>query len=189
MAMGNKFMAERVRLVTAEELERRPDDDYRYELVEGRVVRMSPVGWRHGRVVVRVCTRLSAYVEEHGLGAIVAEVGFTLRRNPDTVRGPDLAFVRRDRLPTSELRGFWEGAPDLVIEVRSPEDRPAEIRNKTAEYLRQGVGGVINIDPEDQIVSIHRPSAVPTMLDTPDAVLDLGEWVPGFHCTLAEIFQ
>src|SRR6478672_9366656 len=111
------------RLVTAEELEKFPDDDYRYELVEGRVVRMSPVGYRHGRIVVRIAVLLSGHVERHQLGVVLTDVGFKLASNPDTVRGTDLAFIRQARLPAQDLPGFWEGPPDLVIEVLSPDDR------------------------------------------------------------------
>src|SRR5262245_21961466 len=93
-------MSETERLVTAAELERFPDDDNRYELVAGRVIRMSPVGYLHGQVVVRLCALLDSYVRTRDLGAILTEVGFTLMVNPDTVRAPDVAFLRRARIPT-----------------------------------------------------------------------------------------
>ena len=74
-------------------------DDHRYKLDAGRVIRMSPVGWQHGVIVVRMLGLLDAHVRPRGLGAVVTEVGFKLRSNPDTVRGPDIAFLRQDRLP------------------------------------------------------------------------------------------
>ena len=88
------------RLVTAEELERFPDDDYRYELVEGRVVRMSPVGYQHGKIVARLIFLLHRHLLDMPSGIVVTEVGFKLAANPDTVRGPDVAFVRNERMPS-----------------------------------------------------------------------------------------
>ena len=127
------------RLVTAEELERFPDDDYRYELVEGRLIRMSPVNFDHGRVVMRLGFLLSRHLEQHPVGVIGTEIGFKLASNPDTVRGPDIAFLKNERVPSRGTRGFFTGAPDLVIEVLSPEDRPGEMRQKIDGYLARGV--------------------------------------------------
>jgi Uma2 family endonuclease len=185
---GRDRMAERARLVTAEELEKFPDDDYRYELVEGRVIRMSPVGWQHGRLVVHLGSLLNGYVQDRHLGAIVTEVGFKLASNPDTVRGPDLAFVRQERIPKVDLRGFWQGPPDLVVEVLSPDDRPSETRAKVDEYLRSGVTVIIVVDPDDETVSVHRRLSPPVVMNGADAVLEVDDLIPGFRCTLNQIF-
>ena len=112
-------MSETVRLVTAEELERFPGDDFRYELVEGRLIRMSPVGYLHGRVVMRLGSLLEQHVRSRGLGAVLTEVGFKLKSNPDTVRAPDVAFIRGDRIPSVPPKGFWKGTADLAVELRS----------------------------------------------------------------------
>jgi Uma2 family endonuclease len=175
------------RLVTAEELEKFPDDDYRYELVEGRVVRMSPVGFQHGRIVVRIAALLYKYVESRHLGVVLTEVGFKLASNPDTVRGPDLAFIRGTRLPARDLTGFWDGPPDLAVEVLSPDDRATEIRAKVEQYLERGVAAVVVVDPDGRTITVHRPSAPPLTLTAADDRLDLDDVVPGFHCSLGEI--
>src|SRR5262245_17910253 len=106
-------------LVTAEELARLPEDGCRYELVEGRLVRMSPVSFDHGRVVLRIGFLLSRHLEQRPAGVIGTEIGFELASNPDTVRGPDIAFVRNERVPPTGSRGFVKGPPDLAIEVLS----------------------------------------------------------------------
>src|SRR6266699_1925070 len=94
-------MPETARLVTADELEKfRPADDGRYELAEGRIIRMSPVGYQHGRVVMRLWSMLDTHDRSRNLGVVFPEVGFTLRSNPDTVRAPDVAFIRRERIPS-----------------------------------------------------------------------------------------
>jgi Uma2 family endonuclease len=185
--MRESRMPADARLVTAEELEKFPDDDYRYELVDGRVIRMSPVGFEHGRLVVRLGVLLGSHVQNLSLGEVVTEVGFKLASNPDTVRGPDLAFIRQSRIPARRLRGFWNGPPDLVIEVLSPDDRAHEIRAKVEEYLERGVTAVVVVDPDDRSVTIYRASAAVT-LRAADELLDLDDVVGGFVCSLQEIF-
>ena len=182
-------MSADARLVTAEELERFPDDDYRYELVEGRVIRMSPVGFKHGRIVMRLGARLLGHVEKLSLGQVVTEVGFKLASNPDTVRGPDLAFVRQRRISSHELRGFWNGPPDLVIEVLSPDDPAPKIRAKIEEYLASGVSAIVVVDPDEHTIKVHRPSAPTLTLTAADDALDLDDVVSGFRCSLREIFD
>src|SRR5678816_2505157 len=120
----DRGMSKITRLVTAGELERLPDDGYRYELVEGRLVRMSPVTFDHGRIVLRLGFLLSRHLEERPVGVIGTDIGFKLASNPDTVRGPDIAFVRSERVPARGTPGFLKQSPDAVIEVLSPDDRP-----------------------------------------------------------------
>jgi Uma2 family endonuclease len=185
--MRKSAMPEAARLVTAEELERmsRP----RCELVDGRLVEMSPVSLDHGRVVLQFGSLLQSYVNRLRLGVVGTEVGFKLASNPDTVRGPDLAFLRRDRVATARPRGFVDGAPDLAVEVLSPEDRPGEVRRKINEYLTCGASLVIIVDPETKTVDVHRQNLPSTRVTDADAVLDLDSAIPGFHCTLREIFD
>src|SRR5712691_8461423 len=87
------------RLVTAEEFARIPDDDHRYELVEGRVIRMSPPGAVHAVLATRIASLLQQHVEAHGVGVVMMSGGFHLATKPDTVREPDVSFVRRERIP------------------------------------------------------------------------------------------
>ncbi len=182
-------MSDTTHLVTAEELEKFPDDDYRYELVEGRVIRMSPTGTVHGWLVMNLGSKLTQYTNARRLGLVLTEVGFRLSSSPDTVRAPDLSLIRRERLPEGALpRGFWHGPPDLAVEVLSPDDRPSDIRTKVAEYLTYGVPLVVVIDPDDRSVITHRPSAPPITLGAAD-VLDLDEVVQGFRCPVQDIFS
>jgi len=175
------------RLVTADELERFPSDDNRYELVHGRLVPMTPVSFSHGRTVVALAVVLGQHVRTHRLGAVLTEVGFTLASNPDTVRAPDLAFIRRDRIPSPEPQGFWKGAPDLAVEVLSPDDRAFEVQTKIHEYLAHGVSVVAVVDPREQTVTIYRAAVGPVVLDV-EGMLDLCDVVEGFRCAVREIF-
>src|SRR5437899_3288290 len=107
-------MPSTARLITADELERMPEDDYRYELVKGRLIRMSPPGYEHARIGTALGTMLHNHVKTHRLGDVLIELGCKLESDPDTVRGPDISFVRRERTPTAS-RGFFIGGPDLVV--------------------------------------------------------------------------
>jgi Uma2 family endonuclease len=181
--MRNRTMHEATHPFTAEELERRPD--LRCELVEGRLVEVSPVGPEHGRVVVQLGSLLHRHVQDRRLGMVGTEIGFKLASNPDTVRGPDLAFIRQDRLP-SRRRGFVDGPPDLAIEVLSP----GEMRGKIDEYLTRGVPlVVVVVDPDERTVTLHPRGASATMLSALDDVLDLSLVIDGFRCRLEEIFE
>lgn len=184
----SRTMAEAARLVTAEELEKFPDDGYRYELVRGRVVRMSPPGFTHGRIAARIVALLSRYLEGRDLGIVAVEPGCKLESNPDTVRGPDVAFVRKERIPSPEPKGFWSGAPDVAFEVRSPDDRPGEIRAKVAEYLTHGVTAVVLVDPDKKTVVVSRRSRPSATLRGDDTV-DLADVIIGFRCRAREIFE
>lgn len=181
-------MSDGVPLVTAEELERFPDDDFRYELVQGRVIRMSPVGYQHGGIVMQFGARLTQHVRARKLGSVVTEVGFKLASNPDTVRAPDLAFLKRERIPTPVPRGFWRGVPDLAVEVLSPDDTPAEIGTKVDEYLAHDVPVVVVIDPDAETATTYRGREPAEVLGVDDE-LDLSEVVDGFRCRVREIFD
>ena len=176
------------RLVNVEEFERLPKGEGKCELVAGRVVQMSPVGWPHGVVVMRLGGLLDAHLRRRQLGAVAPEVGFVLRVDPDTVRAPDLAFLRREKMPPRDARGYLRCVPDLAIEVLSPDDRPREIARKVAEYLNAGVPLVLVVDPDAESVTAHRPNAPPETFMSSD-VLDIGDVVPGFRCAVKDLFE
>jgi Uma2 family endonuclease len=165
---------------------RDPSDDWRYELVAGRLISMSPPAFRHGLVVTRVLALLLRHAEANNLGAVVPEVGFKLASNPDTVRAPDVAFVRRDRIPSK--KGFMEGPPDLAVEVLSPDDRPSEVQAKVSDYLTREVMLVLVIDPDELTATIHRRLTPPVTLSVND-VVNLDDVVSGFQCRVQDIFE
>ena len=173
-------------LMTADELLAASIPGKRTELLRGVLRVREPAGDRHGRVTVNLTIRLGTHVEREGLGQLfAAETGFTLSRTPDTVRAPDIAFVRRHRLP-EPTRGFLELAPDLVVEVLSPSDRPGEMLAKVGDWLDAGAALVWVIDPERRLARIYRADGTESVLEGESALL--GEDVlPGFICPLAAI--
>jgi Uma2 family endonuclease len=132
---------------------------------------------------------LAGYVKANRLGVCFgAETGFKVASDPDTVRAPDVAFVRRERIPERGIpKKFWQGAPDLAVEVLSPGDTYAEVTEKVEGWLDAGAWAVWVIDPKRRDVSVFRPMTDVTRLYDGDE-LDGGEVVPGFRCKVAEIF-
>ena len=177
------------RLLTAAEFERMPEEpDVRMELVRGQVVRMTPAGFRHAAVAGRLFELLSGHARSSGIGRVLPPAGFRLASNPDTVREPDLAFVRQERLnKIGEPPGFYPGPPDLAIEIVSPTDRPSAIRAKVTQYLDLGVRMVWVVDPEAQTVGVHLPATSAVLLHAADT-LGGGDVVPGFSCGVTAIF-
>ena len=173
--------------VTVDEFTRLQDDDFKYELVAGVVHRMGPVGGLHGVIVARVIAVLSAWKERHHAGAIMTGTGFVLATGPDTVRAPDVSFVRQERIEASGLPvGFWRGAPDLAVEVLSPDDRPRDIALKVREYLTHGVALVWVIDPASRNVAVHSVGTPMTL--TRDQALEGGHVLPGFEIPVSKLF-
>lgn len=176
--------------VTAEDLLRLSGDGMRRELVRGEVRSMMPAGNVHGRTAINVSTPLAQYVREHGLGTVyAAETGFKLSSNPDTVRAPDVAFVRRERVERiGEVEGYWPGAPDLVVEVVSPNDSYTGLEEKVADWLRAGTRMVVVVEPRGRTVSVRR-SRTEIQVFTEADHLDGGDVVPGWSLPVAEAFR
>ena len=178
-----------ITLVTAEQLLCMPSDGCRYELVAGELKRMTPAGWRHGAVAGRLHGKLDHYVEEHELGTVfTAETGFLLRRNPDTVRAPDIAFIHKHNFPAALPEdSFWPGAPDLAVEVVSPNDTIREIEERVRAWLDAGTKMVWVVNPKWRTVSVHRSATDPTTLTEKDELTG-GDVVPGFRCRVRDVF-
>jgi len=174
-------------LMTADELLHVRIPDKRVELVRGRLVVREPAGLRHGRVAMELARLLANYVDDRGMGRVyAAETGFTVARDPDTVRAPDVAFIRRDRLPDPEPLGFPDLAPDLVVEVLSPGDRPGEILATVADWLSAGTRLVWVVDPLRRVARVYRQDGSETIV-TAEAALEGEEVLPGFACPLETI--
>lgn len=173
--------------MTAEELLRLNLPNKRTELVRGVLVVREPAGYQHGDVAARVLVAIANHVNANRLGRVfAAETGFTLARNPDTVRAPDVAFITTARLPDPAPRGFAELAPDLAVEILSPDDRPGEVLAKVGNWLSAGARLVWVVDPVRVVARVYRADGTESILDETDALR--GEDVlPGFEYPLHTI--
>ncbi len=174
-------------LMTAEELLANPPAYGRSELVRGKLFVREPAGFRHGDVAARVLVAISNFIAGKQLGRVLAaETGFTLRRHPDTVRAPDVAFVRQARVPVPPARGFAELAPDLAVEVTSPSDRPGQVLAKVADWLTAGAQLVWVIDPERRLARVYRADGSESVYMAHD-MLDGEDLLPGLHILVSDI--
>jgi len=165
-----------------------PKDGRKYELVDGEV-RVTPGGARHGRISVNLVVRLDAAVRERRLGYVFdSSTGFRLPGG--NVRSPDVSYVEAGRFAEDEELpgGFPDIAPDLAVEVLSPDDRSRDVLDKVGEYLEAGVRLVLVVDPERRRVNVYRALTEVGSFGLDDRV-DLGEVIPGFTFTLREVLE
>lgn len=159
----------------------------RSELVRGELIEMSPVGGPHSRIVVRLGSLLLNYVDHERLGEVGTERGFILAHDPDTVRAPDVHFTSQARLTSANQDGFFEGAPDLAVEVLSPDDRASEVLQKVREYFAAGAQLVWVADPVNRTVTVHSAAGYARVCSGSDEVTG-EDVVPGFRFRVSDLF-
>lgn len=152
--------------------------DYRMELVDGKIVVMSPSGYESDEVAFQVGANLWNWVKPRQLGRIT---GSSLANT----RAPDVSFIRAERLPRSP-RGYATIPPDLMVEV-TPTDAVDHLRDKTDEFLNQGMVAGILVNPEDHTVEIRRFNQAPVVLQDGD-VLTVPELLPGWEVLVSELW-
>ncbi|MBI4749814.1 MAG: Uma2 family endonuclease [Acidobacteria bacterium] len=174
---------------TACELFEMPGDGFRCELVKGELKKIAPAGHVHGRIIINISTPLDTHVRTNQLGLVfAAETGFQLASNPDTVRAPDVAFVRAENVKSDlDQRGYWPGAPDLVVEVISPGDIYTEVEEKVFDWLEAGTKMVVVVNPRKRVVTVYR-SLTEIVVLTENDVLDGKELIPNWSLPVKTIF-
>lgn len=178
------------------ELVRHPENqDKRFELSEGRLISMSPASWEHGGLAMELGYVVTGFVKENHLGmTTAAETGYILYKNPDldgkdTVRAPDVGFIAASRMPVGGLpAGYVPFAPDLAIEVISPEDSADEVQKKVAEYLQYGTQAIWLFYPKSKTVGVYTAPSHFETLGINDT-LDGGTVLPGFRLAVRDIFK
>jgi Uma2 family endonuclease len=174
--------------MTAEELIKLNDWSHRYELIKGELLTMSPAGDEHGEITINLSTLLNIHVKANRLGVCrSADTGFKLETNPDTVLAPDSAFIRRVRVGVLTQK-YRAGAPDLVVEVLSPDDRKRKVEDKTARWLGLGASVVWLVDPKQRTVDVRLADGRQNLLTVQDELTG-DDIIPGFRCRVAEIFD
>ncbi len=160
------------------------------ELDGGRFVPVTRNTWRHGEIVGNAYALLRAFAREHGGWSVsVGDPGAKLRRDPDTLRGPDVGVIRSDRRPEgSGTEGWLEGAPDLAVEVSGDAQGWPEQMTKALEYLAAGGKMVWLLDAQSERVVVCTPPNAFAVLGGDDE-LDGGEVLPGFRCRVRQLFE
>jgi len=174
--------------ITADELYAMGDIG-RCELIYGELVMMSPGGARHGMVAARIGRILGQFVDDHDLGAtFAAETGFIIQQ-PDLVRAPDAAFVRKNRLAAGfQKAGYFDGVPDLAVEVVSPDDTKREVVEKVNMWLAAGTTTCWVADPEGATLTVYRTGQAPIQLAGDDVVANEST-LPGFSVRVSTFFK
>jgi len=174
--------------LTEADLMRVDDDSCRHELVAGVVVAEPFPTPGHDRTSRRLLRLLGDFVGAHELGEVFGETGFVLARDPDTVRGPDVSFVSRERLAGLDDTRFFSRAPDLAVEILSSSNRRGAMHAKVADYLAAGTRVVWVVDPKRESVTTYRELLAPRRLESNEA-LDGGDVLPGLAIPVEAIFQ
>lgn len=158
------------------------------ELIKGEIVYMSPTGFWHGSVEGRISRIVGNFVSAQGLGEVFSgEVGIYTQRNPDTIRAADVGFVSRGRLAQVKSKSYLDVAPELVVEILSPDDRWSDLTDKLDEYFAIGVNVIWVVDPRRKQVYVYR-SVTDVQRLSVEETLTGGEALPGFSVPVAELF-
>jgi len=175
-------------LMTAEELTNLPDDNLRHEPINGKLIAMPLHGLLHGRIVARISAQLGPLVWDHDLGEVYSVTGYQLTWSPDTVLGPDLSFISKQRLKeVGEVEGYWQGPPDLAVEVVGPDDWPDKVNKKISRWLESGTKQVWIVDSRYGTVTIYRSELDTTTFSGSD-YLEAQDLFPGLRIALHRIF-
>ena len=184
-------MATGTSLMTAEEYSDLPDPHgYPTELVKGVLTTMAPPRPRHGEICLQIGHLLRCYLDDHPVGrALSNDSGVITERDPDTVRGADIAYYSFERVPKGPLpAGLLDVAPDLVFEVLSPTDRWSEVQVKVAEYLDAGVQAVCVVDDDTRSVHMFRPDE-PMRVFKADDEFSLPDVLGDFRVKVQRFFE
>jgi Uma2 family endonuclease len=178
-------MSTTTHLMTAEELGNLPDEPLRHELIKGELLTMPLAQREHMRVSANLIMLLLQHAKANRLGEVYAEGGFKLESDPDTVLGPDVSFVGKDRVSLSP-DGYHHGPPDLAVEVLSPGDRRGKIERKLSLWLEFGTRSVWLVNPRRRTVELCKLNGDRKLFHETDELVD--DTVPGFRIAVSEIF-
>ena len=175
--------------ISIEEFSRMPDPEgFQMELVRGEIVLMPLPKARHGVFCYRISRVLGNHVDAKKLGWITTnDTGVILERDPDTMRGPDVAYWSITRQPAMP-EDYFEIPPDIAVEVLSPDDRRKNVREKIKDYVKNGVKLIWLVDPDTRTVTVYQGSLRGSELDEADTLTG-GDVLPGFTCLVSDLFD
>ncbi len=172
------------KLLTAEEFANLPNHEHA-DLISGEVIPVMPPNPIHGMIAAELVSHLKLWIKETRAGIVGTDGGFILGRNPDRVRGPDIWFIRSERIPEFS-EGFWEIAPDVVVEIISSSDTADVIKEKLQDYFRAGTQLVWLLYPRFKQIEARTPDGNMKIFEAEDRLES--ELLPGFSCKVSELF-
>ena len=175
--------------LTDEQFMALPEDDNLYEYVNGELIVVANSGVEHGYLALTLGYFLTGFVRSHRLG-VTCDSSTAFKMKMGNKRSPDLAFIAKERLQGLKRlpKGFFEGAPDLAVEIISPNNTFAEIHNKLVEYFENGTRLVWVILPDEECVLVYHQPKPSKLLQVEDS-LDGEAVITGFQLPLIELFQ
>jgi Uma2 family endonuclease len=168
-----------------------PLDEPLYEVVDGQIEELPPMGALASNIASRLQSRLGTYAEDNRLGRVVTEMLFVLDEAKDLKRRPDVAFVSYGRWPKSTSvpdTEAWPVVPELAIEVISPTNTAEKTVEKIGEYFQADCRRVWVVYPKAKEVYAYESSTQNTILTIQDS-LDGASILPGFRLPLASLFE
>ena len=177
------------RLVTADDLLELSSDGFYGELIRGELCEQMPPGVLHAWIVARIAGLLYVHLVDKVIGTVLAgDHGVLVERDPDTVRAPDVAFYSAETMPLNPVvSGYTDLVPDLVVEVRSPNDSRADVHDKAMMWLSIGVKIVWVVLPETRRVDVYRPGAETATLSGTESLVG-DNVLPEFVCSIGDMF-
>jgi Uma2 family endonuclease len=170
--------------VTLDQYQRLVEDDrFRSELSRGMLVREPRPGALHSRIAFELAVILRDYVNANDLGRVEVEAGYRLSEQPPSVRGPDVSFISRERLPADVPVSWWPFAPDLAVEVVSPGNKVAAVQQKILDYFDAGTRQIWLVDAASRSITVYRSLSDIRIIRAPD-VLVADDIFPGFELAL-----
>ena len=179
------------RIWTEEELQALPEDGYTHEIVNGELVMSPKNNFQHGDICIRLSFALESFNRAHKLGVVLdSSTGFWMKNR--NCRAPDISFIPKERLKRlgfrRHTRQFFPKAPDLAVEILSPNNTRAEMDERLADFFASGTQLAWIIHPQEQFVEIcHSP--VQRKILGSGAVLDGEQLLPGFQYPIADLFK
>lgn len=173
--------------MTVEEFKRLPDNGNKHELSEGLLITMPPPFSLHSLIVVQVLELLQAYLRQNPVGRAIPEAGYFLFRHPPTVRQPDVSVLSEERMHAAPKDSWFEGAPELAVEVVSPSDSAQDLEIKTRQYLQAGAKQVWVLYPATRTVHVACPDSAVLILNESETLTG-GDLLPGFSVQVADLF-
>ncbi len=178
------------KLLTADDLLRLYGQGVRGELIRGVLHETMPTGYAHGKIAMKLGFFLNAFIVPRKLGSLIgSDAGVWLERDPDTVHEPDIAYFSAAKIPLDALdSGYAEVPPDLVVEIASPSDSRRSVHDKALMWPSYAVSLVWAVQPDTRTVDVYRPDHAVVTLGEHDT-LDGLDVLPGFTCTVSEVFE